>query len=104
MDASVLGMLLLTVASWLDRQEREMLAYLIEENRVLRWQVGERRLRLTDDDRRNLARGPIGWAGRHCARSRPCHAGHVASLAPAAHRAQVDVPQDKKTMWQQRPR
>jgi putative transposase len=48
-------MLLLTVTSWLDRQEREILAYLIEENRVLRRQLGGRRLRLTDDDRRQLA-------------------------------------------------
>jgi putative transposase len=40
---------------WLDRQEREALAYLIEENRVLRTQLGGRRLRLTDDDRRRLA-------------------------------------------------
>ena len=32
-----------------------MLAYLIEENRVLRRQLGGRRLRLTDDDRRQLA-------------------------------------------------
>ena len=32
-----------------------MLAYLIEENRVLRRQLGGRRLRLTDDDRRKLA-------------------------------------------------
>ena len=48
-------MLLLTVTSWLDRREREVLAYLIEENRVLRKQVGGRRLRLTDGDRRKLA-------------------------------------------------
>ena len=48
-------MLLLTVTSWLDRQEREILAYLIEENRVLRRQLGGRRPRLTDDDRRQLA-------------------------------------------------
>src|SRR5215831_17439922 len=41
--------------SWLDRQEREALAYLIEENRILRAQLGGRRLRLTDDDRRRLA-------------------------------------------------
>jgi len=32
-----------------------MLAYLVEENRILRRQVGGRRLRLTDDDRRRLA-------------------------------------------------
>src|SRR5262245_48189488 len=48
-------MLLLTVTSWLDRREREMLAYLIEENRVLRRQIGGRGVRLTDDDRRRLA-------------------------------------------------
>lgn len=48
-------MLLLTVTSWLDRREREVLAYLIEENRMLRRQLDGRRLRLTDDDRRKLA-------------------------------------------------
>src|SRR5262245_52965204 len=34
---------------WLSRQEREALAYLIEENRVLRAQLGGRRLRFTDE-------------------------------------------------------
>ena len=43
------------MTGWLDRQEREALAYLIEENRVLRQQLGGRRLRLTDDERRRLA-------------------------------------------------
>jgi hypothetical protein len=57
MDVSALRMLLLIVTGWLDRREREMLAYLIEENRVLRRrQMGGRRLRLTDNDRRKLAR------------------------------------------------
>jgi hypothetical protein len=54
-DVSALRMLLLTVTSWLDQREREMLAYLLEENRVLRRQVGGWRLRLTEDDRRRLA-------------------------------------------------
>ena len=54
-DVSAFQMLLLTVTSWLDQREREVLAYLIEENRVLRRQLGGRRLRLTDDDRRKLA-------------------------------------------------
>lgn len=48
-------MLLLTIISWLDCREREMLGYLIEENRVLRRQMGGRCLRLTDEDRRKLA-------------------------------------------------
>ena len=55
-DASVLRLLLLIITGWLDRQEREALAYLIEENRLLRRQLGARRVRLTDDDRRRLAR------------------------------------------------
>jgi hypothetical protein len=50
-----LQLLLVAVTAWLDRREREVLAYLIEENRVLRRQLGGRRLRLTDDDRRRLA-------------------------------------------------
>src|SRR5215207_6421683 len=48
-------MLLIAVTSWLDQREREVLAYLIEENRILRRQLGGWRLRLTDDDRRTLA-------------------------------------------------
>lgn len=70
MDVAALRMLLLIVTGWLDRREREMLAYLIEENRVLRRQMGGRRLRLTDDDRRKPAARAIGWPGRRCARSR----------------------------------
>ena len=54
-DVSAFEMLLFTVTSWLDRREREVLAYLIEENRILRRQLGGWRLRLTDDDRRTLA-------------------------------------------------
>ena len=48
-------MVLGVLAGWLDRREREAVAYLIEENRLLRRQLGGRRLRLTDDDRRQLA-------------------------------------------------
>src|SRR5688572_30721241 len=43
------------VTGWLARREREVVAYLIEENRCLRRQLGTRRARLTDDDRRRLA-------------------------------------------------
>jgi len=53
-EVSAFQMLLLPGTSWLDQREREVLAYLIEENRVLRRQLGGRRLRLTDDDRRNV--------------------------------------------------
>ena len=43
------------VTGWLARREREVVAYLIEENRCLRRQLGTRRVRLTNDDRRRLA-------------------------------------------------
>src|SRR5262245_25754298 len=46
----------MVLTGWLDRRERDALAYLIEENRLLRRQLGGRRLCLTDEDRRRLAR------------------------------------------------
>src|SRR3954471_8031073 len=48
-------MVLMVLTGWLDRRERNAIAYLIEENRLLRRQLGGQRLRLTDDDRRRLA-------------------------------------------------
>ena len=54
-DPSVLRLVLLVLTGWLERREREAIAYLVEENRCLRRQLGDRRLRLTDDDRRRLA-------------------------------------------------
>jgi putative transposase len=54
-DPAALQIVLCVLTGWLDRREREAVAYLIEENRLLRRQLGTRRLRLTDDDRRRLA-------------------------------------------------
>ena len=54
-DPAALQIVLSVLTGWLDRREREAVAYLIEENRLLRRQLGGRRLRLTDDDRRRLA-------------------------------------------------
>jgi transposase len=54
-DPAALQMVLGVQTGWLARREREAVAYLIEENRLLRRQLGTRRLRLTDDDRRRLA-------------------------------------------------
>jgi putative transposase len=49
-------MWLAVLTGWRDSQQQNALAYLIEENRVLRAQLGGRPPRLTDDDRRRLAR------------------------------------------------
>jgi len=52
-----LQLLLATFAGWVGRQQAAVIAYLIEENRVLKEQLesGGRRLRFTDDQRRRLA-------------------------------------------------
>jgi hypothetical protein len=47
--------LLLTLAGWVNRHRQQVIAYLFEENRVLREQLGGRPPRLTDDQRRRLA-------------------------------------------------
>jgi len=46
---------LVAVAGWMNQRQLHAIEYLREENRVLREQVGERRLRLNDDQRRRLA-------------------------------------------------
>ena len=48
-------LLLISVAGWLGQQQRDAIDYLREENRVLREQLGGKRLRLNDDQRRRLA-------------------------------------------------
>src|SRR3954453_2138999 len=47
--------LLIALAGWMNQQQWQMIEYLREENRVLREQLGERRLRFNDDQRRRLA-------------------------------------------------
>jgi hypothetical protein len=47
--------LVVSVAGWLNHRQQQLIEYLIEENRVLREQVGDRRLRFSDDQRRRLA-------------------------------------------------
>jgi len=48
-------LLLISIAGWLGQQQRDAIDYLREENRVLREQLGGKRLRLNDDQRRRLA-------------------------------------------------
>src|SRR3954451_4809888 len=47
--------LLIAASGWMNQHEVQMIEYLREENRVLREQLGTRRLRFTDDQRRRLA-------------------------------------------------
>ena len=47
--------LLIAVSGWMNERQSQVIAYLREENRVLREQLGGKRLRFTDDQRRRLA-------------------------------------------------
>src|SRR5437868_11715271 len=47
--------LLIAIAGWMNHRQLHVIEYLREENRVLREQLGNRRLRLNDDQRRRLA-------------------------------------------------
>ena len=50
-----LRFLLVALAGWIHQQQRDVIDYLQAENRVLREQLGPRRLRFTDDQRVRLA-------------------------------------------------
>ena len=54
-DLYPLQVLLATLAGWMNPHQQDVLAYLVEENRVLKEQLKGRRLRLNDDQRRRLA-------------------------------------------------
>src|SRR4029450_3217916 len=45
----------IAIAGWMNQKQQHAIEYLREENRVLREQLGTRRLRFTDDQRRRLA-------------------------------------------------
>jgi putative transposase len=49
---------------WVNRHQLDVIEYLREENRVLKEQIGKRRLRLTDAQRRERTRGGAinGWS------------------------------------------
>jgi hypothetical protein len=50
-----LRFVLIALAGWMHQQQRDVIDYLQEENRVLRGQLGPGRLRFTDAQRRRLA-------------------------------------------------
>ena len=46
---------LISLAGWMNQRQLHVIDYLWEENRVLREQLGDRRLRLNEDQRHRLA-------------------------------------------------
>ena len=82
--------LLIAVAGWMNQHRLQVIDYLREENRVLREQLGGRRLRLSDGQRRRLAAesetvGPAPPCG--CGDHR--YPGNAAGLATEADRAEI---------------
>jgi len=55
MKTKPLGMLLMILAGWINRQQQEIIDYLKEENRILREKLGGKRILLADSQRRRLA-------------------------------------------------
>jgi hypothetical protein len=60
-------LLLISLAGWVNQQQQDVIDYLQEENRVLREQLGGKRLRFSDDQRRRLAvrAKKLGWRMLH---------------------------------------
>ena len=47
--------LVVSLSGWMNQHQQHVIHYLMEENRVLREQIGNRRLRFSDEQRRRLA-------------------------------------------------
>jgi len=47
--------LVVSIAGWMNQRQHQVIEYLVEENRVLREQIGNRRMRFTDSQRCRLA-------------------------------------------------
>ena len=48
-------LLLVTLASWVNRNQQDVITYIQEENRILKSKLKGKRIRFTDDERRRLA-------------------------------------------------
>ena len=55
LDLTPLRFVAVALAGWLNQQQHDIIDYLREENKVLREQLGNRRPRLNDEQRRRLA-------------------------------------------------
>jgi putative transposase len=62
---------LIAMAGWMNQRQLQMIDYLRDENRVLREQLGGRRLRLNDEQRRRLATKAKGLGRKRLAESPP---------------------------------
>src|SRR5260370_39796687 len=85
------------LAGWSNRQQQEIIEYLRTENQVLKEKLGKRRIILSDEQRRRLARkGKV--LGRKVLETHryPVHAGHAPALAPPPGGSEVAAPRPSK--------
>ena len=81
---------LIALSGWMNCRQSQLIDYLREENRVLREQLGDKRLRFTDDQRRRLAAKAKGTRAQSAAPTEYGRdAGDAVGLAPPPDRAEV---------------
>ena len=57
-------LLVLAVSGWINRYQQDVIAYIQEENRILKRKLKGKRIRFTDNERRRLAvKGFVSTAG-----------------------------------------
>jgi len=84
---------LISIAGWMNQRQLYIIDYLREENRVLSEQLGGRRVRFNDDQRRRLAAKAKGLGRRMLAEvANQCHARDLVGLASETDRAEIRRP------------
>jgi hypothetical protein len=81
--------LVIVLAGWINQRQQNVIEYLREENRVLCEQLGERRLRFTDDQRRRLAMLAKGLGRKLLAQVATLVTPDTLLAAPQAHRTEI---------------
>ena len=89
-DLEPFRFILIVLAGWVNQQQQDINDYLKEENRVLREQLGNKRLRLNDERRRRLAVRAKKHRPQGARRGGlDHHSEHLADLASKADCSQV---------------
>jgi putative transposase len=86
----------IVMAGWMNQRQQNVIEYLREQNRVLRKQLGERRLRFTDDQRRRLAVRAKGLGRKLLAQVATLVTPYTL-LAPQAHCTQMRWQREAET-------
>jgi hypothetical protein len=69
---------MIALAGWMNQRQLQMIEYLREENRVVREQLGDRRVRFNDDQGRRLATKAKGLGRKRPGGSRQaCYTGYL---------------------------